>query len=337
MAWTITVQGSGARLLAHGHQSVLEAALAAGRGFPYGCRSGTCGSCKGQVVSGSVDHGEACLSALTPAERAAGLALFCQARPLSDLVVKVREAEALAEIAVRTLPARVAALERLAHDVMRVALKLPSSERLEFLAGQYVEILLPGGRARCFSLANPPGREGPLELHVRRYPGGLFSTQVFERMKEGDLLRLRGPLGSFHLAREGRGPVVLVAGGTGFAPIKAILEEALARAEDRPMRLYWGVRARRDLYLDALPRRWALEHPRFTYVPVLSEPLPEDDWDGRTGLVHAAVCEDLPDLSGQEVCMSGPPPMIEAAREAFLARGLAPESLHYDAFEFAAR
>lgn len=337
MSFTVTLKGSGERFTVPPGRTLLEAALAAGRRFPYGCRTGSCGSCKGRVLEGEVDHGGSEEGVLTPAERAAGWALFCQARPLGDLLVEVREVASPPDIEVRTLPARVARMERLAHDVMGLWLQLPASERLHYLAGQYVDILLPGGRTRSFSLANPPGEGGPLELHVRRQPGGLFSGQVFERMKERDLLRLRGPLGTFFLRPEGGpGPLVMMAGGTGFAPIKAMLGEALARGLARPVKLYCGVRALRDLYMDGLARAWAARHPGLIdYVPVLSEPGPEDGWTGRRGWVHAAVCEDLPDLSGAEVYMSGPPPMIHAARAAFAARGLAADRLFYDAFEAA--
>lgn len=335
MSYTVSLHGEDLRFQALPGQSILEAAQAAGRNFPYGCRNGTCGSCKGRVLHGEVDHCTSADSALTPAERAAGQALFCQARPLSDVEISIREVHAMAELEVRTLPARVQRMERLAHDVMLLALQLPRTEHLHYLAGQYLDVLLPGGRSRAFSIANAPREGMPLELHVRHYPGGLFSGQVFGGMKEKALLRLRGPLGSFFLREDSDRPIIMVAGGTGFAPIKAMVEEALARGIDRPIRLYRGARAKRDLYLPELPWCWAAARPGLEYIPVLSEARAEDAWEGRRGWVHDAVCEDLPGLGGFDVYMSGPPPMCEAARGAFLARGLPPEQLHYDAFEFA--
>jgi CDP-4-dehydro-6-deoxyglucose reductase len=329
------------RILSTGHtfevaenQTVLEAALRAGFTLPYSCRNGSCGTCKGRIVEGDVDYGVYEAKALTPEERAQGKVLFCQAVPRSDLVIDAREIGLVKDIPIKLLPARVVSMERRAHDVMILALKLPQAEQFKFLAGQYIDILLRNGARRSFSLANPPQQDNLLELHVRHVPGGLFSGHVFTHMKEKDLLRLRGPLGIFFL-RESERPAILVAGGTGFAPIKSIVEDAIARGLTRPLHVYWGARARRDLYLDELPRRWAREHAHIRYTPVLSESLPEDDWRGRTGWVHDAVLADYPDLSGFEVYASGPPPMIEAIRGSFFARGLPEDRLYYDSFEYA--
>lgn len=271
---------------------------------------------------------------LTRRELDSGWALFCQAHAASDLSIRVEEIGTGGDIQVRMLPCRVAAKEQLAHDVMRVKLSLPASERLQYLAGQYLDIVLRDGRRRAFSLANPPHDDAHLELHIRRVPGGEFSEHVFEKLREKSLLRIRGPLGSFYLRDEPALPVIFLAGGTGFAPIKSIIEEALSQGVSRPMHLYWGVRARRDLYLDT-PRQWAERHDNVHYVPVLSEPEPEDNWDGRTGFVHEAVLADFPDLAGHQVYASGPPVMVNAARENFFERGLLPEYLYSDAFEFA--
>ena len=219
---------------------------------------------------------------------------------------------------------------------MRLYLKLPNNERLQFLAGQYVDILLADGRRRGFSLANPPHADELLELHVRHVPGGFFTGFVFERMKDKALLRFQGPLGTFFLREDSPRPIILIGGGTGFAPLKGILEHAFHIGLNRSLHLYWGARAKMDLYLDALPHRWEAEHPNFRYTPVLSEPRPEDAWEGRAGWVHEAVAADYPDLSGYDVYMSGPPPMIEAAKLAFAAQGLSAEQLFYDSFEFSA-
>ncbi|HEX7044527.1 MAG TPA: CDP-6-deoxy-delta-3,4-glucoseen reductase [Burkholderiales bacterium] len=335
--YRVRIEPSGREFTVREGETILAGAMREGILLPYSCRSGTCGTCKGEILAGTVDHGVYEEKALSDAERAAGQALFCQARPLSDLTIAAREVVAPADIEIKTLPCRVIAMERLAHDVMRLALKLPQHERLKFLAGQYIDILLRDGSRRSFSLANPPQQDDVLELHVRQVPGGKFTGHVFNEMKEKDLLRFRGPLGIFFLREPPPGPkpTVLIAGGTGFAPIKSILEDARARRLERPFHLYWGVRARRDLYLHDLAERFAAELPDFRYTPVLSEPRAEDGWTGRTGWVHEAVLADYPDLRDMEVYASGPPPMIEAIRATFPRHGLAEDRLHYDSFEFA--
>jgi CDP-4-dehydro-6-deoxyglucose reductase len=305
-----------------------------GFALPYGCRNGACGSCKGRLLSGEVDHGSTRPSALTEQDEAQGYALFCQAVPLTDLSIEVREIGAAKDIVVKTLPCRVMEKRLLAEDVAELKLKLPASERLQFLAGQYIDVLLKDGRRRSFSLANPPHHDEFLELHVRHVPGGYFTDHVFHDMKEKALLRIEGPLGSFFLREESDRPIILVGGGTGFAPLKGILEHAFEIGIDRPMHLYWGARAKADLYLDALPRAWAEQHSGFQYTPVLSDPATGDDWPGRIGFVHEAVAADHPDLSGYEVYMSGPPPMIDSAKRAFAERGLPEEQLFYDSFEY---
>lgn len=335
MTFKVRIEPSGHEFTVAEKETVLDAALRQGYTLPYSCRNGSCGTCKGKLRSGEVDYGVYEDKALSAAERAAGLALFCQAVPRSDLVIEAKELATVAGIVIKTLPARVVKMEKAADDVMILSLKLPANQRLQFLAGQYVDILLKDNQRRSFSLANPPHADEFLELHIRHVPNGLFTTHVFTRMKEKDLLRLRGPLGVFFLREESDLPAIFVAGGTGFAPIKGILEHAFARGIRRPLHLYWGVRAQRDLYMDALPRAWAREHANFRYTPVLSEPRAEERWDGRTGWVHDAVTADYPDLSGYEVYASGPPPMIEALKRTFFARGLSPERLYFDSFEFA--
>ncbi len=331
MSRQITIRPSGHVFHVQEGETVLEAALREGYMLPYGCRNGACGSCKGRIAEGSVDHGQSQESALPAADRALGMALFCQARPCSDLVIECREIGAVKDIPVRTMPCRVQSLERLAPDVMRIRLRLPASERLQFLPGQYIDILLRDGTRRSLSLANPPHDDGLLELHLRNY-GGPFSTHVFTQMKEKDILRFEGPLGTFFLREDSDKPVVLVAGGTGFAPVKAIIEHALHHDIRRPLTLYRGARRPADLYLNELPEAWQRERG-VAYIPVLSETVAEDRWEGRTGLVHEAVIADLPDLSGHEVYACGSPAMIEVARRDFLARCGLPESAFYaDAF-----
>ena len=317
-------------------ESILDAALRQGVPLPYGCRNGTCGACRGKVLAGRVGlPGGAVRRGLTEREARAGWTLLCQARAASDVRIAARANDAGS--GVRTLPARVAAKRLLCHDVMEVRLQLPPTERLRYRAGQYVDVLLRDGRRRAFSLANCPLDDEFLVLHVRRVPGGAFSGRVFDALEERSLLRVQGPLGSFHLRTGSDRPVVFLAGGTGFAPIKAIIENALLEPTGREMHLYWGVRSERDLYLPGLPREWAKAHPRFHFVPVLSEPGSDRTGagSGRTGLVHEAVLADFPDLSGHEVYASGPPPMVAAAREVFPEHGLDLERLFFDSFDYA--
>ncbi|MEK6772189.1 MAG: CDP-6-deoxy-delta-3,4-glucoseen reductase [Pseudomonadota bacterium] len=333
MSHQVRIEPAGRILTVEDSETILDAALRSGVALPYSCRGGSCGTCKSKLLAGRVDYGQYEDRAMSAAERAAGSVLICQAKPLSDVVIEARVLEQAADIPIRILPCRVVGLERAAPDVMVVSLKLPEHERFQYLAGQYIDILLRDSARRSFSLAHAPGRDELLELHIRQVPGGLFTTHVFEKLKERDLLRFQGPYGSFFL-REGSSPVILVAGGTGFAPMQAIIEQVLAAQPDRPLHLYWGARARPDLYRHELAERWAEQHPDFRYTPVLSEPDPADAWSGRTGFVHQAVLADYPDLSGCEVYASGPPVMVESIRREFLARGLPPDRLYSDSFEF---
>ncbi len=335
MSFKIRIESSGHEFTAEEKETVLAAALRQGVTLAYSCRNGDCGTCKGKVISGKVDYGTYEEKAMSEAEKNAGSALFCQAVPLSNLVIEAKEISAAKDIPIRIMPCRVMKLEKLAHDVMRLWFKLAEGQRLQFLAGQYIDILLSGNRRRSFSLATAPHADEMLQLHIRHIPGGLFSEQVFTQMKERDLLRFQGPLGVFFLREDSDRPVILVAGGTGFAPIKSILEHAFAQGLTRPLHLYWGARARSDLYLHDLPQSWTREHAHFRYTPVLSEPQSEDHWSGRTGWVHEAVIADHPDLTQHEVYASGPPPMIEALKKAVKKHGLPNDRLYYDSFEHA--
>lgn len=335
MSYKITLRPSGHTFFAEAGENILEASLReANTALPYGCRNGTCGACLGKVVEGRVEYPGAVPPGISDGERAEGKALLCQAHPLSDLVIEAREVSAAREVEVKTLPCRVVGMQKLAPDVMRLYLKLPATERLQFRAGQYIDILLKDGRRRGFSLANAPHADECLELHVRQVPGGWFTTQVFESLKEKAILRFQGPLGSFFLREDSIRPIIMMGGGTGFAPLKGMLEHAFHVGIKRPVHLYWGARARVDLYLHELVEGWVEKHAGFRYTPVLSAPRPEDAWEGCTGLVHEAVLADCPDLSSHDVYMSGPPPMIQAARAAFAARGLAETQLFFDSFDF---
>ena len=333
----VTVQPSGQSFDAEEGEAVLTAALRQGVMLPYGCKNGACGSCKGKIVAGRVDYGHYHARVLTEEERAHGKALFCQAKPLEELVIECRTIGAAKDIAVKLLPCRVQKLDKVADDVMIVQLKLPANERLQFLAGQYIDFLLKGGERRSFSMANSPHADELVELHIRHVAGGNFTDHVFGKMKERDILRLEGPLGSFFLREDSAKPIVFVASGTGFAPIKSIIESAFYKKIERPMVLYWGARRPKDLYLNALPEKWVREHATFRYVPVISEARPEDAWSGRSGFVHRAVMEDMPDLSGHQVYACGVPIMVDSARKDFIEKcGLPEDEFYADSFTTAA-
>lgn len=334
-SYTVRLTGSDTEFEVLGGETVLDAALRQRIVLPYSCRTGSCATCKGRVISGEVEYGEYQEQALNAAERGRGYALLCQARPLSDLEVEAREIAVSSEIEIKLLPCRVVAMSPIAHDVMEIRLKLPQNQRFHYLPGQYIDLLMRDGRRRSFSIANPPNEEGTLELHVRRVPDGYFTNYIFEGMKERDLLRFQGPLGTFFLREDsGERPLIFIAGGTGFAPIKAILEHAFAEGIQRMMHFFWGARALHDLYMRAPVESWAREHDNFNFTPVLSEPAEDDHWGGETGWVHEAVTRHYPDLSACEVYASGPPPMIEAMKKSFPEHGLPGERLFYDSFEF---
>lgn len=335
MSHQVTIQPSGHEFSIEAGETILDAALRQGFAFSYGCRNGSCGACRGKLLDGQVSYDDGIPDALSAEEQRQGYALFCQAKPLTNLTLEVREIGATKDIVIKTLPCRVDKLEQLSHDVMRLYLKLPSTERMQFLAGQYIDILLKDGRRRTFSLANAPHDDALLELHIRNVPGGDFSHHVFTEMKEKELLRIEGPFGTFFLRESSTKPIILMAGGTGFAPIKGILEHAFAIGVTRPMHLYWGARTRADIYMNDLPQQWTQQYPLFRYTPVLSEPLAEDHWDGRCGLVHEAILQDYPNLAGYEIYAGGAPGMVKVGAEAFALHGLSLEDYFSDAFEFA--
>ena len=312
MAHRVTLKPSGHTYEVEEGKTILQAGLDAGHMLPYSCRAGVCRTCRGTVVEGKVDYGLAHETYLPQSDRDKGYALLCQAKPLSDLVVEVREVHGVRP---RIIPCRVEKLDKPASDVAVIGLRLPMNENFRFLAGQYIDILLKDGKRRSYSLATRPDTGGvtALEIHVRHTPGGLFTEHVFGKLKVRDLLRFEGPLGSFYLRDESDKPMILLASGTGFAPIRSIIESALEKKleQKRPMTLYWGCRVRQDLYQMELAQSWV--RPGFKFVPVLSE----EKWEGRTGFVHRAVMEDFPDMSGVQVYACGAPIMVESARKDF--------------------
>jgi CDP-4-dehydro-6-deoxyglucose reductase len=328
MSFQVTVQPAGLSFDVARDEPILAAAIRAGIGMPYGCRDGACGSCKSRLIEGRVIHGAHQLRTLPREEEDAGWILPCCATPQTDCVVQARTVAGAGEYPVLKMPARVASLERVAPDVMRLKLQLPATVALKYRAGQYVEFILRDGARRSYSMANAPenlGEPPMIELHLRHMPGGKFTDHVFGAMKEKEILRVEGPLGSFFLREDSDAPIVLLASGTGLAPIKAIVEHMRAKGIARPTVLYWGCRRKADLYL----HDWAIEaaavQPWLRYVPVLSEPADEDAWSGRTGLVHHAVMADLPDLSAHQVYACGAPIMVDSARRDFSARCGLPE------------
>jgi CDP-4-dehydro-6-deoxyglucose reductase, E3 len=332
MTHRVTLKPSGHSYAVQEGQNVLQAGIDAGFMMPYSCRAGVCRTCRGTILEGEVDYGAVHATYLPDNDKAKGYALLCQAKPLSDLVIEVREVEG---VPARTIPCRVERLDKPAPDVAVIGLRLPMNENFHFLPGQYIDVLLKDGKRRSYSLATrpEPGGVTALEIHVRHTPGGAFTDHVFTGLKTRDLLRFNGPLGSFYLREDSDKPIVMVASGTGFAPIKAICETALAKnlAAKRPITLYWGCRSKRDLYMLDVPAGW--QHAGFRFVPVLSDPTPECQWTGRTGFVHRAAMEDFPDMSGIQVYACGAPVMVEAARHDFsLHCNLPAEEFFADSF-----
>jgi CDP-4-dehydro-6-deoxyglucose reductase, E3 len=360
--YTVRIEPHGRTIRVRAGQPVLEAALAAGLNLPHSCKSGHCSSCRARLRTGEIRYPSGRPAGITAAEEAAGNILLCQARPLTDLVLEARLIATVADVEIKTLPCRIARMTPLAPDVMQVWLRLPAVETLRFQPGQYLDVLLDGGRRRSFSIASPPHDSDLIELHVRRVPGGGFTERLFggtgqpaagvpggsplpasvpasgAALNDGALLKIEGPLGQF-IYRGGSGPLLMIAGGTGFAPLKSMLRHILEDGSDsggRGIHLYWGVRRPHDIYEESLALAWVRRYPRFHFTAVLSESkTTEAAGHRRLGWVHEAVLADHPDLTGFEVYAAGPPAMIEAIRTTFPPRGLNPERLYFDSFDYA--
>ena len=335
MSFTITVQPSGRTFTADQDQALLSAAIAQGIGMPYGCKDGACGSCKCKKLDGSIAQGPHQTKALTPEEAEQGFILTCCATALSDVVLESRNVTDESAFPIKKMPTRVANLDKASHDVMVLKLQLPAADVFKYHAGQYVEFMLRDGARRAYSMGNAPHTqlEAPqIELHVRHTPGGKFTDHVFGAMKEKEILRVEGPFGSFYLREESTKPMVLLASGTGFAPIKAIIEHMQFKGVTRPAVLYWGGRRPADLYM----HDWVLgkveQMPNLSYVPVVSDALPEDAWVGRTGFVHNAVLQDIADLSGHQVYACGAPIVVDSAQTAYRHAGLPDDEFYADSF-----
>ncbi len=341
MTFSVTVQPSGRQFETAENETILAAGMRQGIGLPYGCKDGACGSCKCKKISGQVVHGPHQSKALSAEEEAQGFVLTCCATAQSDLVLESRQVVDVGQFPVKKMPVRVMALEKKSDDVMWVKLQLPANDRFQFHAGQYVDFLLRDGSRRSYSMANAPHQldeqTQAIELHIRHMPGGKFTDHVFGAMKEKDILRVEGPLGSFFLREDSDKPIVLLASGTGFAPIKALIEHMKHKGITRPTTLYWGGRRPSDLYLNDWVQAQLAELPQLRYVPVVSDAVAEDQWSGRTGFVHLAVLQDFADLSGHQVYACGAPIVVDSARTEFSAKaGLPAEEFFADSFTSAA-
>ena len=338
MAFTITVEPSGRSFEAEAGEPLLTAGIRQGIGLPYGCKDGACGSCKCRKLAGSMVIGPHQAKALSAAEEAQGYVLTCCGTATSDVVLESRQVTHAGAFPIKKMPARVAQLERLSHDVMRVKLQLPANDIIQYHAGQYIEFILRDGARRSYSMANAPhtlveSGAPMVDLHIRHMPGGKFTDHVFAAMKDKEILRIEGPYGSFYMRDDSPKPMILLASGTGFAPIKAIIEHMQFMGISRDATLYWGGRRPQDLYLDDWVKAKLAEMPHLKYVPVVSDALPEDDWSGRTGFVHRAVLEDPPDLSGYQVYACGAPIVVDSARKEYVEQaGLPDYEFYADAF-----
>lgn len=335
MTFQITVQPSGRTFTANPDEAILAAGIRQGIGLPYGCKDGACGSCKCKKLEGTVVHGPHQSKALSTDEEAAGYVLTCCATATSDVVLESKQVTEAGAFPIKKMPVRVTSLEKASDDVMIVKLQLPASDTFQYHAGQYVEFLLRDGSRRSYSMATAPHLQAEalgMELHIRHMPGGKFTDHVFGAMKEKEIQRIEGPYGSFYLREDSTKPIILLASGTGFAPIKALIQHMRFKNIQRPAVLFWGGRRPVDLYQDAWIRAQCADMPHLRYVPVVSDALAEDHWSGRTGFVHQAVLEDFPDLSGHQVYACGAPIVIESAQRDYLAAGLPAEEFYADAF-----
>ena len=337
---SVRIEPHGRTLRVTPGQPILQAALSAGLNLPHSCKSGHCGSCRARLLAGAIHYPNGPPLGITAEEVGRGDILLCQARAHSDLTVQARLIASVADVEIKTLPCRIARLTPLAPDVMQLWLRLPAVERLRFHPGQYLDVLLENGRRRSFSIASPPHDSEALELHVRRVNGGGFSERLFGAaagvgsLGTGALLRIEGPIGQFSY-REGVGPVLMVAGGTGFAPLKSMLRHVLETGIRRDIHFYWGARHTQDLYEEALVLEWLRRHPQLKFTAVLSEASAAEAAHHRAGWVHEAVLADYPDLARFEVYAAGPPAMIEAMRTHFPRHGLSTERLYFDSFDYA--
>ena len=330
--FTVLNQVSGKSFQSSGEESVLDGALSNGYNFPYGCQNGFCGQCKAVILNGEISYDGVTPEAVSSEEEDANIALLCQCKAKSDLYIAVDELDSLANIQIRSMPCRVEEVNHLNHDVIQLTLKIPGSQSLQYLAGQYLDIEHPDFEPRAFSIANAPVNSNLIELHVRLVEGGQFTNFVFNTLTEKTILRIEGPKGSFFLREDSDCPIIFIAGGTGFGPIKAIIEHLILIKSSRTIHLYWGVRTEQDIYLN-LPSDWSKNHSNINFIPVLSEP--DSSWSGESGYVHETVVKDFENLTDYEVYACGPPVMVKAAAKSCLENNLMKENFFSDSFEYA--
>jgi naphthalene 1,2-dioxygenase ferredoxin reductase component len=329
MSNTVRIRQAGREIAVEPGQTILEAALAAGVDYPFGCQSGNCGACKSRLLVGEVLLAPYSEFALTDDERAQGLILACRAEPQMDCQVAWLELEETVQHPLRQLDCRVAELRQATHDIRIVRLAVEAGGPFTFSAGQYAAITFDGYPPRDFSMANRPD-EPLLEFHVRTMEGGTVSHFVAKGLKLGDRVRVEGPMGLAWLRENHTGPILAVAGGSGLAPIKSIVERALQKGMAQPIALYFGVRDERDLYYDDRFVALELKHPNFRFIPVLSEP--RGPTQLRTGMLSEAVAQDLSNLDGWKCYLAGPPIMVETVSEVCRRLDLRAEDLHADPF-----
>ena len=329
--FTVQNQITGNQFKVGENENILDGAITHGVGFPYGCQNGFCGQCKATLIEGEVDYEEGVPPGITPEEVNDNMILTCKCHAKSDVVLAVNELESVSDIEVKTLPCKVDKIEKLNHDVAKISLKLPESETLQYLPGQYIDLIHPEFDPRAFSIANAPHNSGLIELHVRLIKGGKFTNFVFNEMQEKSLLKLEGPKGDFFLREDSDKPIIMVAGGTGFGPVKAMVEHAIESESERSMHIYWGVRDKQDLYMQ-LPYEWANAHKNISFTPVLSQV--NDQWQGKKGYVHEVVLDDFETLTDYEVYACGPPEMVRQAANTFVKKGMFEDNFFNDSFEF---
>ena len=329
MVFRVVVLQTSQSFEVNSNESVLEAALRQEVKLAHECTFGGCGTCRVKLVEGAVGY-EQFPMALTPEEAQRGYALACQARPQSDLVISAEPiAEGVCEP--QRCTAVVKELRWLTPEVANLHLELSDLPSFDYLPGQYMNVHLGDGTHRSFSMASLPNASR-VDFHVRRIPGGRFTDAHLDKLAAGDLLEVELPLGAFRCHPEDYRPMVMVATGTGLAPIKSILESLMDDPDCPPVWLYWGMRSEAGLYLDQEIRRWKPRLYEFQYVPVLSRA--SGRWQGKRGHVQDAVLADIGDLSEHSIYMCGSPAMISDAKQAFLARGADLEHIYTDGFSF---
>ncbi len=330
--FTVENQVTGHHFKIEPGETILDGAMSNGIGLPYGCRNGFCGKCKATLIEGEICYEAGTPPALSAEEIADGMILPCKCQAMTDLSIVVTELESIADIEVKTLPCKVAKIEHLNADVAKIILIIPGSESMQYLSGQYIDLIHPDFEPRAFSIANAPHNTGVIELHVRLISGGRFTHFVFNELQEKSLLKIEGPKGHFYLREHSDKPIIMVAGGTGFGPVKAMVEHTLELGSQRDIHIYWGVRSKQDLYM-SLPSEWAKEFEHISFIPVLS--MPDNSWKGRTGYVHEAVLADFETLTNYEVYACGPPQMVRSAANTFVKKGMFENNFYNDSFDFA--